>query len=161
VPTSSSRAPDASRISGIRNEPPIATSSPRETSTDRPRAKAASASITAEALLLTAIASSQPNTSRTSDRTWSWRFPRSPVWRSYSTVEYPAAASAAAARASSESGARPRFVWRRTPVALTARTSVGAKRAARASEADLHSACGSTTPAAIERRSCSLTASRP
>ena len=36
VPTSTSRAPDAARISGIRNEPPISTSCPREITTSRP-----------------------------------------------------------------------------------------------------------------------------
>ena len=49
--------------------PPIATSSPRETRTARPRASAASARKTADALLFTAIASSAPNRSRAARRT--------------------------------------------------------------------------------------------
>ena len=64
VPTSTSRAPDAARISGIRNDPPISTSCPREITTSRPRASAASASSTAAALLLTASAASAPVSSQ-------------------------------------------------------------------------------------------------
>ena len=79
VPTSTSRAPDAARISGMRNDPPISTSWPREITTSRPRASAASASSTAAALLLTAIAASAPVSSRTSGSTCAWRLPRSPA----------------------------------------------------------------------------------
>ncbi len=49
-------------ISGTRNPPPISTSSPRETTTDRSRASAPSARSTAAALLLTTTPASAPHT---------------------------------------------------------------------------------------------------
>ena len=55
-----SRLPAAVSRSGIRKEPPISTSSPRETTTSRSRARAESTSTMAAALLLTAIAASPP-----------------------------------------------------------------------------------------------------
>ena len=39
VPTSTSRQPDSAMISGTRKPPPISTSSPRDTTTSRPRAE--------------------------------------------------------------------------------------------------------------------------
>ena len=67
-----------------------------------------------------------------SGRTCSPRRPRAPVARSNSSVEKPAA-RAAASTAAGASGARPRFVWRRTPVAFTTRAGParGAPRGAR------------------------------
>ena len=53
VPTSRSRAPLFRRMSGIRNDPPISTSSPRETTTSIPSATVLSARISADAALLT------------------------------------------------------------------------------------------------------------
>ena len=60
VPTSTMRAPERARTSGMRKPSPISTSSPRETTTSRPSASAASASSTAAALLLTTSAASAP-----------------------------------------------------------------------------------------------------
>ena len=56
VPTSTRRAPERASTSGMRKPSPISISSPRETSTSRPSASAASASSIAPALLLTTIA---------------------------------------------------------------------------------------------------------
>ena len=111
VPTSTSRAPERASTSGMRKPSPISTSSPRETSTSRPSARAATARSTAAALLLTTSAASAPVRSREERRRrapaasratpargrirgWSSRRPTS-VTRS---------------RASFASGARPRFV---------------------------------------------------
>jgi hypothetical protein len=69
VPTSTSRAPEAARMSGIRNEPPISISWPREITTSCPPAVAARASSTPAALLLTASAAGAPVSSRTRDST--------------------------------------------------------------------------------------------
>ena len=55
VPTSRSVAFDFDITSGMRNEPPISTSSPRETMTSPPSASELSASRTAAALLLTTM----------------------------------------------------------------------------------------------------------
>ena len=64
----------------MRNEPPISTSCPRETTTSRPGpASAAAASSTAAAPLLTASAASAPVSSRSSASTWAWREPRAPL----------------------------------------------------------------------------------
>ena len=61
VPTSRSTAPDFAITSGMRNDPPISTSSPRETMTSPPSASAFSVSSTAAALLLTTmVATSRP-----------------------------------------------------------------------------------------------------
>ena len=65
VPTSTRRAPLASRMSGIRNEPPISTSSPRDSRTSRPDARLESARASAAALLLTTRAASAPVRART------------------------------------------------------------------------------------------------
>src|SRR3970282_1592522 len=46
------------------------------------------------------------------------RLRRAPASRSYSRFEYPLAALSIASSASNASGARPRFVWITTPVAL-------------------------------------------
>ena len=55
VPTSRRIAPDFAITSGIRNDPPISTSSPRETMTSPPSARELSASSTAAALLFTTM----------------------------------------------------------------------------------------------------------
>src|SRR5438093_663254 len=115
----------------MRNEPPISTSSPRETSTSRSAASVLSASSTAAALLLTTSAASAPVKARRSSSTRASRSPRRPVTRSSSRFEAWRAAPASAAIASSASGARPRFVCRTTPLALTTRTRRGAETASR------------------------------
>ena len=55
VPTSRRTAFDFDITSGMRNDPPISTSSPRETMTSPPSARVFSASRTAAALLLTTM----------------------------------------------------------------------------------------------------------
>ena len=71
----------------MRNEPPISTSSPRDTTTWRPAAKAESTSSSAAAPLLTTSAASAP-VSRVSQRSTPVpRSPRSPVERSNSRLE--------------------------------------------------------------------------
>ncbi len=65
----------AARMSGIRKDPPISISSPREIRTSRPAARALSASSSAPAALLTASASSAPVTARSGSRQWSLRLP--------------------------------------------------------------------------------------
>ena len=60
APTSTSLAPEVSRISGIRKPPPISTSSPRETMTSffSPLARWRRMMTSAAAQLLTAVAAS-------------------------------------------------------------------------------------------------------
>jgi hypothetical protein len=84
APTSTSRAPAAAMISGMRKEPPISISSPRDTTTSRSFARAASAMTRAAALLFTARPASAPVSavSRRSARRLRW--PRRPVARSIS-----------------------------------------------------------------------------
>src|SRR2546426_86251 len=55
-------------ISGTRNEPPISTSSPRDTIADRPRARPASTSSTAAALLFTTSAAPRGGAGRRARR---------------------------------------------------------------------------------------------
>ena len=119
VPTSLRRAPLLARMSGIRNEPPISINSPREMSTSRPSAWVERASTSAPAALFTTNASSAPVRRRSLSRPCVERCPRVPVERSYSRLVYPAAAAIAASIAARASGARPRFVCRTTPVALS------------------------------------------
>ena len=61
VPTSTKRQPERDIMSGIRNEPPISISSPRETGTSFRRARVFRTSITAAALLLTNVALKELN----------------------------------------------------------------------------------------------------
>src|SRR6266852_1172618 len=68
VPTSTTRAPERAMMSGIRNDPPISTSSPRETTASPPRASALSASSTAPAALFTTSASAAPVSSTSRSR---------------------------------------------------------------------------------------------
>jgi hypothetical protein len=118
VPTSRSTTPAASMIWGRRNSPPISISSPLETSTSRPRASPPRASSSAPAALLTTRAASAPVAALASASAAAPRRPLVPAARSYSTLAYPAA-SATAARAAADSGARPRLVCSTTPVAFT------------------------------------------
>ena len=67
-PVATSLPPESARISGNRNEPPISISSPRDTTISRFVAIAASANTIAAALLLTTIASSAPESLRSSSR---------------------------------------------------------------------------------------------
>ena len=112
VPTSTNFAPDCVITSGIRNPPPISTSSPRETATDSPPARAARTSITAEAQLLTTIAASAPQALANNCGARSCLEPRSPVRRSSSRFVY------RAELVDTSTGARPMFVCNKTPVAL-------------------------------------------
>ncbi len=143
VPTSRRRHPPWTMTSGTRNAPPISTSSPRLTTTSRPRASAARARRTAAALLFTTSPASAPVNSHSRPRTRSWRCPLAPRSRSYSRLQYPAARPMAST-ASHASGARPRLVWRTTPAALTTGWNLGSDRA-RASP----SARPASAPAAV------------
>ena len=69
-------------ISGIRNAPPISTSSPRDTITSRPLASVFRASSTAAALLFTTVAASAPVRCLTRSSMACSRRPRSPWTRS-------------------------------------------------------------------------------
>ena len=105
-------------MSGMRNDPPISISSPRETITSPPSARVLRARKTAAALLFTTRERSAPS-NRVSKRSVCWsRWPRSPFARSYSRLEYCPEISAMWRTASAASGARPRLVCRMTPVAL-------------------------------------------
>jgi hypothetical protein len=73
--------------------------------------------MTAAALLLTTSAASAPVMRRSTVSTSEARPPRFPVSRSISRLEYAPAIPVIAAIAARESGARPRFVCRITPVA--------------------------------------------
>ena len=116
MPTSTSRAPDCSMTSGMRNPPPISTLSPRDTATSRPCASAARTSMTAAALLFTTMADSALMSDDTSAETAVCREPRSPVVRSNSILLGREALLWA-------NGARPRLVCNNTPVALTTSVS--------------------------------------
>ena len=71
----------------MRKPSPISISSPRLIGTSRPSASAASTSITAAALLFTAMPSSAPVSSERIEPRWAWRDPRAPAARSYSRFE--------------------------------------------------------------------------
>ena len=118
VPTSSSLTPACRMMSGIRNEPPISISSPRDTSTSRRAASALSISSTAAALLLTTVAASAPVSSHSSRSMSASRSPRRPEARSNSRLTGTAMACATARTASSGSSARPRLVCSTVPVRL-------------------------------------------
>ena len=111
----------------MRKPSPISISSPRETSTSRPSASAASASSTAAALLLTTSAASAP-VSRAQDAR-DVVLPRAARAGAQVVLEVRVAARRprrTRSSAASASGARPRFVWTMTPVALSTRRSRGA-----------------------------------
>ena len=111
--------------SGTRNEPPISTNSPRETTTGRPAASACKANISAAAPLLTTNPSSASPSQRSNGRSNAWREPRSPLSRSSSRLQKPAAVAAISAMASALSGARPALVINNTPLPLCSRRSCG------------------------------------
>ena len=125
VPTSTRRTPPARMMSGSRNEPPISTSCPRETSTSRPGASAISSRSTAPALLLTAKAASAPVSRVSRAATWVSRVPRAPSSKSYSRLLYERATCATWSTAASEREARPRLVCSITPVRLSTGRSPG------------------------------------
>ncbi len=81
------RARENAMMSGMRNDPPISTSSPRDTTASRPWANSASTMTTAAALLFTAMAASAPVSAQSRPSTWSWRLPRAIASVSYSSVE--------------------------------------------------------------------------
>ena len=118
VPTSTRVAPLCSITSGIRNFPPISTSSPLETTTSPPLARELRMSMTAAALLFTAIAASAPVSRHRSCSKWEYLSPLFPASRLYSRLEYPLTMSAAFFKCSPEIGARPRLVCRIVPVPL-------------------------------------------
>src|SRR5213595_683869 len=93
-------------ISGIRNAPPISTSSPRDTTASPLRASADRATSRAPAALFTTMASSAPVNSTRRSRQSAWREPRVPWARSYSRFEYPVAMRAIASRAARDAMAR-------------------------------------------------------
>ena len=97
-----------------------ATRSPRG-----PRRAPPGSSSVAAALLFTTTAASAPVRRQSSASACTSRRPRLPRPRSYSSVEYPRATAAIRSIADSASGARPRFVWMMTPVALMTGSSDG------------------------------------
>ena len=106
-------------MSGRRKEPPISISSPRETTTSRPGTRAARTSSVAAALLLTRATSSAPVREQTRSRMACSRWMREPSPMSICRLQQPMQRRTAS-RAAEGIGARPRPVWRRMPVALTA-----------------------------------------
>ena len=87
VPRSTIIAPLCAMTSGTRNLPPISTSSPRDTGTSPPRQRADRVSITAAALLFTAMAASAPVILQRSFSKWEYLSPLAPASRSYSRLE--------------------------------------------------------------------------
>ena len=150
------RAPERARTSGIRNPSPISTSSPRDTTTSRPSPSAATARRTAAALLLTTSAASAPVARRSASLTCAWRDPRAPDSRSSSRFEYERPTSSTRARADGARGARPRFVWTITPVALSTRRREGVDRRSSSARVVPTTSPGSS-PAAICSRARSRT----
>ena len=118
VPTSTNLQPARAMISGIRNDPPISISSPRETGTSLRRAKQFSVSKTAAALLLTTRAASAPVNWHIKISACLCRSPRLPVFKSNSTLLAPWATLTIALIADSGKGARPRLVCNTVPVRL-------------------------------------------
>ena len=147
VPTSTRRAPDWLRTSGIRNPPPISTNSPRDTATSRPSARAARTSRTAEAQLLTTMAASAPQARASRAGARSCREPRVPVSRSNSRVAYRPSPTVV------PHGARPRLVWSSTPVALI--TSVNRARRVSSTRSRARSAAPTGSPLATAARAAS------
>ena len=117
-------------MSGIRNAPPISTSSPRETITSLRGASDESISSTAAALLLTTVAASAPVSSHSSPSTRSSRSPRPPLAMSYSRLAGAVIARSTASIAASGSSARPRLVCSTVPVQLKTGRSLGRSSAA-------------------------------
>ena len=131
----------------MRNEPPISTSSPRETTTSRPGARAARASTRAAALLLTTRPASAPVSAPSSRSARRLRSPRRALAGSSSRSQAASSSGGRAAATARGSGARPRLVCRKTPVALSTRAS-GSPRAA-----SISAAMRAGRPATAEARS--------
>ena len=145
----------------MRKAPPISTSSPRETITSLPRARAAIVSSTAAALLLTTVAASAPVSVVSSSSTTLSRSPRPPQARSYSRLLGPAIIASRCCSAGSASSARPRLVWITVPVRLMTRRRRGARRRCRRSQpAAASSACASILSGASAPASAARAASR-
>lgn len=103
----------------MRKPSPISTSSLRLTTISLPGAKVSAHSSSAAALLLTTCtASARGTASASAARVPRPRFARSPVSSANSTSVAPPAATIASS-AAADSGARPRLVCTRTPVALS------------------------------------------
>ncbi len=130
APTSTSFAPDVSRISGILNPPPISTSSPRETMTSffLPLARWRRMMTSAAAQLLTTVADGASRRHARAVSRYSARFPLVPSGRLNSRFEYPVAIFCRADAAVCPSGDLPRFVWMRTPVPLMTGCSLDAEK---------------------------------
>ena len=105
-------------MSGMRNEPPISTSSPRDTSASRRLASVFNVNNTAAALLLTTVAASAPVSSHRSSAMRASRSPRAPESRSNSRLTGAVSAATTARTASAGSTARPRLVCSTVPVRL-------------------------------------------
>ena len=131
VPTSTSFAPARAITSGMRNAPPISTSSPRETNTSRWRASVFNTNSTAAALLLTTVAASAPVRRQIHSSTWTSRSPRRPLAKSNSRLLAPEATAVMASIASRGSGARPRLVCSTVPVRFNTRCKDGSSKALR------------------------------
>ncbi len=128
LPTSRIFAPVLSSNSGSLKPSPISISSPLLTIISRPAASAVAASTSAAALLLTTCTACASGTALASAASIAApRRPRAPVARSNSRSVHPAAALRAS-RAAADSGARPRLVCNRTPVALTMGVRLAASR---------------------------------
>ncbi len=163
VPTSTRRAPARRITSGIRTPPPISTSSPLLTMTRPPRPARPTARARAAALLFVTSASCAPVRATRCSSAARKRGPRRPVARSSSRSGAPAAAAAAASIAALGQAARPRFVWRMTPVALIATGGSARPGSAKPSRRSRRSAASSATvrgatPACRRLRSAATTA---
>ena len=115
-------------MSGMRNEPPISISSPRDTATSLRSANVLRVNSTAAALLLTTQAASAPVRRKTKSSTWSSRSPRRPASRSNSKLLGPPATATMALMASGGRTARPKLVCSTVPVRLKTGRSDGAER---------------------------------
>ncbi len=159
VPTSTNCAPALRITSGMRNAPPISTSSPRDTMTSRRRASVLSMSSTAAALLFTTVADSAPVSSQSKACTKSSRSPRRPEATSNSRLTGAVSARTTDSTAVSGSNARPRLVCSTVPDKLnTGRICARVLRAS-LSSTSLAIACGfnssAKSSAAIARdRNC-------
>ena len=146
------RAPERARTSGIRKPSPISTSSPRDTTTSRPSASAASASSTAAALLLTT--SARLRAGQPSQRVGDVLLPRPALAGRRGRARGSSSRAPTSTTRSSAldgSGARPRFVWTITPVALSTRRSDGARSRSSSARAAATGSPGSP-PARIASR---------
>src|SRR5712692_2666437 len=158
VPTSRRRQPALAMIAGMRNDPPISMSSPRETITSLRAASAASTSTTAAALLFTTVAASAPVSSASSASTWVSRSPRAPGARSYSRLHGCVMTACTASTASAGNSARPRLVCSTVPVRLNTRRSEGWNAASRRAwrcrvrDSSCRASAGSAAPSSMAWR---------